>query len=144
MYKVTQDNLETLFHGFFEYYATFDFYTKGICIREGIPIRKPTRTALHITNPLETTLNVSRNVNVYELNRITQKAHDALYILETADNSISSCSVFMTLLDIKIDVNRTNFNSKIKKDIPDFSKDHSYAGIDIAQEVGKKKTKKTV
>ncbi|XP_011175208.1 poly(A) RNA polymerase, mitochondrial [Solenopsis invicta] len=88
-YKSNQDSLETLLYGFFEYYSTFDFHVNGICIREGVQIRKPSRSPLHITNPLETTLNVCKNVSLYELNRIITKLHDAIYALETSDKSRS-------------------------------------------------------
>ncbi|XP_028046509.1 poly(A) RNA polymerase, mitochondrial isoform X2 [Monomorium pharaonis] len=101
-YGSNQDSLETLLYGFFEYYSTFDFHTNGICIREGAQIRKPSRLPLHIVNPLETTLNVSKNVNIYELNRIVSKSHEAIYMLETADKSKSNNWGIMPLLNINL------------------------------------------
>lgn len=101
-YKSNQDNLESLLFDFLEYYSTFDFYSKGICIREGIPIRKPSRSALHVVNPLETTLNVSKNVNTYELNRLTEKMHDAVFMLETSDKSKLAAWGIMKLLKLKV------------------------------------------
>ncbi|EFN77484.1 Poly(A) RNA polymerase, mitochondrial [Harpegnathos saltator] len=100
-YKSNQENLEALLLDFFEFYSLFDFYTKGICIREGIPIRKPSRLPLHIVNPLETTLNVAKNVTIYELNRLKEKAHDAIFILETSDKSNYINWGIMNLLKIK-------------------------------------------
>ncbi|XP_012058147.1 PREDICTED: poly(A) RNA polymerase, mitochondrial [Atta cephalotes] len=108
-YNINQDSLEKLLYDFFEYYSTFDFQTYGICIREGIQIRKPSRSALHITNPLETTLNVSKNVNFYELNRIISKTHDAIYALETTDKFESNSWGIMSLLKIN------NDNGDLKK-----------------------------
>lgn len=113
-YNPNQDTLETLLHGFFEYYASFDFHTYGICIREGTEIRKPERSALHITNPLETTLNVSKNVNLVELNHIIVKSHDALYTLETAaSKSRSDVWGIMALLKVNsVNTNPSNVNPK--------------------------------
>ncbi|XP_018302048.1 poly(A) RNA polymerase, mitochondrial isoform X2 [Mycetomoellerius zeteki] len=108
-YKTNQDSLETLLYDFFEYYSTFDFQTYGICIREGMQIRKPSHSALHITNPLETTLNVCKNVSLHELNRIISKTHDAIYALETTNKLESNSWGIMTLLKIN------NGNAELKK-----------------------------
>ncbi|KYN35578.1 Poly(A) RNA polymerase, mitochondrial [Trachymyrmex septentrionalis] len=107
-YKINQDSLETLLYDFFEYYSTFDFQTYGICIREGVQIRKPSRSALHITNPLETTLNVSKNVNVCELNRIISKMHDAIYMLETNEFGSNNWGIISLL-------KANNDNENLKK-----------------------------
>lgn len=131
-YKLNQDSLETLLYGFFEYYSTFDFQTNGICIREGMLIRKPTRSALHITNPLETTLNVSKNVNLYHLNHIISKSHDAIYALETADKSNSDNWGIMTLLKINNMINLRKSNNTEEHTIKEYSENHSY---EISDEV---------
>jgi len=150
MYKINQDNLEDLLQGFFEYYGKFDFQTKAICIRKGMPIQKPTCAALYIINPLETNLNVSKNLNIYELNRITQKVHEALYLLKTTNKSIDDHWGFMALLNTKIS-STINFdkNDKIKEEIQDSSEFcHNYYevnGNDIARsQVQKKNTKEIV
>ncbi|XP_011260342.1 poly(A) RNA polymerase, mitochondrial [Camponotus floridanus] len=149
-YKSNQDNLESLLHGFFDYISTFDFHTKGICIREGVPIRKPSRSALHITNPLETTLNVCKNVNIYELNRITEKAHDAIYILETTDNSRNSNWGLAALLNMKnIDImNMIKLNNKKEENttnsLEEIHEISEVNEVDINQPKKKKKKKETV
>ncbi|XP_020290192.1 poly(A) RNA polymerase, mitochondrial-like isoform X2 [Pseudomyrmex gracilis] len=104
-YKSNQDSLETLLYGFFEYYARFNFQSLGICIREGVPIRKPSRSPLHIDNPLETSLNVCKNVNVSEVNRIIEKASDATYMLAACDQSKNNSWGLMALLNMKIQDN---------------------------------------
>ncbi|XP_029175880.1 poly(A) RNA polymerase, mitochondrial isoform X2 [Nylanderia fulva] len=141
-YKSNQDNLELLLYGFFEYISTFDFHTKGICIREGVPIRKPSRSALHITNPLETTLNVCKNVNIYELNRITEKAHDAVYTLETANESRNSSWGLLTLLNMKtLDViNLVKSRSKKEQNTADYLEDYSHEVSEVVIKPKKKKT----
>lgn len=146
-YKLNNDTLETLLYGFFEYYSKFDFYTNGICIRRGIPIRKPSQSALHITNPFETMLNVSKNVNIYEVNRIIQKLHDALYTLETADTSRSHSWGLMTLL-MKPNLNlQYIFKTKsIKENIENCSEDSPEISKyeDSEVDVNQSKRKETV
>nr|XP_012233915.1 PREDICTED: poly(A) RNA polymerase, mitochondrial isoform X1 [Linepithema humile] len=125
-HKSNNDSLETLLYGFFEYYSKFDFHTKGICIRRGIPIQKPSHSALHITNPFETMLNVSKNVNIHEVNRILQKLHDALYTLETADTSRSNNWGLMTLMTkLNLYVRHTLKSKRTKENIEDSTEDFS-------------------
>ncbi|KAM9839594.1 poly(A) RNA polymerase, mitochondrial [Aulostomus maculatus] len=67
-----QTNTETLEHllcEFFEFYSTFGFKTSSINIRKGKEQNKPELGALHIQNPFETSLNVSKNVNTTQLDR---------------------------------------------------------------------------
>lgn len=151
-YKSNQDNLESLLHGFFDFISTFDFHTKGICIREGMPIRKPTRAALYINNPLETTLNVSKNVNIYELNHITEKAHEAIYLLETTDkNSRSNNWGLMALLNTKsVDIRNMIIvkNKEEQQSIADYSEDYSHEISEVINEANidqpKEKKEETV
>ncbi|XP_011862095.1 PREDICTED: poly(A) RNA polymerase, mitochondrial [Vollenhovia emeryi] len=147
-YKPNQDSLETLLHGFFEYYSTFDFQTKGICIREGVEIRKPSRSPLHITNPLETTLNVCKNVTPHEVNHIITKSHDAIYTLETADKSNSINWGIMALLKIHNDtINLNKLNGMEEKAMKEYSENHSYGVSDKLEvnedNIDEAKTQKT-
>ncbi|XP_011061541.1 PREDICTED: poly(A) RNA polymerase, mitochondrial isoform X2 [Acromyrmex echinatior] len=122
-YKINQDSLETLLYDFFEFYSIFDFQKYGICIREGVQIRKPSRSALYITNPLETTLNVSKNVSLYELNRIISKTHDAIYTLETTDKFGSNGWGIMTLLKINNSNGDLKKSKRQMKNIEEYSED---------------------
>lgn len=139
-----------LLHGFFEYYSKFDFHTNGICIRRGIPIRKPSHAALQITNPFETGLNVSKNVNHHEVNRIIQKANDALYILETADTFKGNNSWgLMNLLKMKTSLSLLNVcearsrKENIKDSLEDYSPEiDKYEDSEI--DVNQSKRKETV
>ncbi|XP_032669267.1 poly(A) RNA polymerase, mitochondrial isoform X2 [Odontomachus brunneus] len=149
--KLNHDDLETLMFGFFEYYSTYDFYTKGICIRTGIPIRKPTSSPLHIINPLQTMLNVSKNVSIFELNRLVQKAHDALFTLETANKLQYNNWGIMSLLKIKQPevINLSQFNIVESRNVKgNSSENHSHetsekvVSIDNTQPV--EKTEETV
>lgn len=123
-YKSNQDSLETLLYGFFEYYAKYNFQTLGICIREGVPIRKPSRSPLHIDNPLETSLNVCKNVSILELNHIIEKTRDATYILATTDKSKTNNWGLMALLNMKSQDNNNiqspmNYEEKVNIEKPE-------------------------
>lgn len=144
-YKTNQDSLEMLLYGFFEYYSTFDFYIHGICIREGAKIRKPSRSVLHICNPLETTLNVCKNVNLYELNRIIMKSQDAIYTLETADKSSSNNWGIMALLKTNNNdiVNSKKLNSMVEQTIEELENHSNEISDKFEMNVDERKTKKT-
>ncbi|KAL6443993.1 hypothetical protein ACFW04_001747 [Cataglyphis niger] len=142
-YKSNQDNLESLLYGFFKFISTFNFYTDGICIREGTVIPKPSSSALYITNPLETTLNVCKNVNTYELNLINEKAHDALFILETHNSKNNNDWGIMALLKMKnfeiMDMLKLN---RKEQNIVDYLENYSdeISKVDINPSQKKKKT----
>ncbi|XP_014214156.1 poly(A) RNA polymerase, mitochondrial-like [Copidosoma floridanum] len=80
------DSLEELLVDFFTYYTKFDFNTNAISLRIGKPIKKSERTPLYICNPLETNLNVSKNVSSEQLDRIMMSMQNALYHLEFHSN----------------------------------------------------------
>ncbi|XP_078034264.1 mitochondrial poly(A) polymerase isoform X2 [Augochlora pura] len=69
-----------LLFGFFEYYATFDFSMFAICVLEGKLKHKRDISALYIYNPLDLSLNVSRNITSAELKIFTNRVLDALNI----------------------------------------------------------------
>ncbi|XP_028155931.1 poly(A) RNA polymerase, mitochondrial-like [Ostrinia furnacalis] len=81
-YGQSQDSLETLLLKFFEFYAQFDFQEKAISINEGTAIRKPNALPLYIVNPLEQSLNVSRNVSYEECQRLQAEVRNAAWQLE--------------------------------------------------------------
>ncbi|CAG9101584.1 unnamed protein product [Plutella xylostella] len=83
-YSQNTASLETLLVQFFEFYAQFDFQDKAISINEGTAVRKPNGLPLYIVNPLEQTLNVSRNVSYEECERIRMEVRNAAWQLETA------------------------------------------------------------
>ncbi|XP_076679818.1 mitochondrial poly(A) polymerase isoform X2 [Andrena cerasifolii] len=76
------ESLHALLYGFFAYYATFDFTTRAICIREGRSKLKRDNAPLHILNPFEPTLNVSKNVTAAEIVKIKAHVRTALLGLE--------------------------------------------------------------
>lgn len=75
-------NLETLLLQFFEFYSQFDFQDKALSINDGIAIRKPNNQPLYIINPLESSLNVSKNVSYEECERLRMEVRNAAWQLE--------------------------------------------------------------
>ncbi|XP_047533901.1 poly(A) RNA polymerase, mitochondrial-like [Vanessa atalanta] len=82
-YEQNDDDLQTLLFKFFEFYSQFDFQEKAISINEGKPIRKPNSLPLYIVNPLEQSLNVSRNVSYEECERLRLEVRNAAWHLES-------------------------------------------------------------
>lgn len=79
------ETLENLLLQFFEYYSNFDFVSKAISLNEATAITKPEHSALHIVNPLERGLNVSKNVSLEELERLKIELRNAAWLLESQE-----------------------------------------------------------
>ncbi|XP_057587811.1 poly(A) RNA polymerase, mitochondrial isoform X2 [Hippopotamus amphibius kiboko] len=56
------ETLELLLKEFFEYFGNFAFNKNSINIRQGREQNKPESSPLHIQNPFETSLNISKNI----------------------------------------------------------------------------------
>jgi poly(A) RNA polymerase len=69
---------------FFEFYSQFDFKNRGISLNDGKMIPKPDHSAMYIVNPLETHLNVSKNLSLEETERFKLEVRNAAWILESA------------------------------------------------------------
>lgn len=79
------DSLQILLMQFFEFYSKFNFAENGISIIEGKPITKVDYSAMWITNPLETHLNVSKNLSHEELEKFKFESKNAAWMMETSD-----------------------------------------------------------
>uniref|UniRef100_A0A182NL64 Poly(A) RNA polymerase, mitochondrial n=1 Tax=Anopheles dirus TaxID=7168 RepID=A0A182NL64_9DIPT len=75
--------LEQLLVQFFEFYSQFDFQQRAISLNLGATILKPDHSPLYIVNPLETVLNVSKNVNLEETELFRMQVRNAVWQLET-------------------------------------------------------------
>ncbi|XP_033209774.1 poly(A) RNA polymerase, mitochondrial-like isoform X2 [Belonocnema kinseyi] len=89
-----------LLRGFFDYYAGFDFKVDAVCLRQGAVLRKKDSSPIYICNPLEPSLNVSRNVTYREMENFRTGCRDAAWRLENAekrhfDNSWGIISLFV-------------------------------------------------
>lgn len=79
----------SLLTGFFDYFANFDYDRFGICLRSGKPISKPDHSPLYLVNPLEPSLNVSRNLSLEELTRLRIECRNASWLLQSSSSIIN-------------------------------------------------------
>ncbi|KAM6900152.1 poly(A) RNA polymerase, mitochondrial [Xenentodon cancila] len=86
------ETLERLLGDFFEFYATFSFSKMSINIRKGKEQNKPEVAPLHIQNPFETSLNVSKNVNATQLDRFVALCQESLWLFEQSDTNTRRAS----------------------------------------------------
>lgn len=80
-------SLDELLLQFFEFYSHFDFNQRAISLNVGSSILKPDHSPMYIVNPLETILNVSKNVNLEETELFRIQVRNALWLLDTHDKS---------------------------------------------------------
>ncbi|XP_069007405.1 poly(A) RNA polymerase, mitochondrial [Embiotoca jacksoni] len=79
------ETLEKLLGEFFEFYATFPLSRMSINIRKGKEQNKPEVAPLHIQNPFETSLNVSKNVNATQLDRFVVLCQESSWLLQQTE-----------------------------------------------------------
>nr|XP_033787341.1 poly(A) RNA polymerase, mitochondrial [Geotrypetes seraphini] len=77
-----KETLDVLLTEFLEFYGHFAFNKNSINIRKGKEQNKPEVYPLYIQNPLEQTLNISKNVNHAQLERFVALARDSSWILQ--------------------------------------------------------------
>ncbi|XP_055399983.1 poly(A) RNA polymerase, mitochondrial isoform X2 [Bubalus kerabau] len=75
------ETLELLLKEFFEYFGNFAFNKNSINIRQGREQNKPESSPLHIQNPFETSLNISKNVSQSQLQKFVDLARESAWIL---------------------------------------------------------------
>ncbi|XP_034028324.1 poly(A) RNA polymerase, mitochondrial [Thalassophryne amazonica] len=80
------ETLEQLLFEFFDFYATFAFNKMSVNIRKGTEQNKPEVAALHIQNPFEQSLNVSKNVNNSQLDRFVTLCQESSWLLHQSEN----------------------------------------------------------
>nr|XP_023679429.1 poly(A) RNA polymerase, mitochondrial [Paramormyrops kingsleyae] len=76
------DSLEHLLLEFFEFYGNFDFSKLSINIRKGKEQGKPEAAPLHIQNPFQPALNVSKNVNGTQLQRFVSLCQESAWLAQ--------------------------------------------------------------
>ncbi|XP_008072023.1 poly(A) RNA polymerase, mitochondrial [Carlito syrichta] len=79
------ETLELLLREFFEYFGNFAFNKNSINIRQGREQNKPDSSPLHIQNPFETSLNISKNVSQSQLQKFVDLARESAWILQQED-----------------------------------------------------------
>ncbi|XP_055636780.1 poly(A) RNA polymerase, mitochondrial [Toxorhynchites rutilus septentrionalis] len=83
-------SLEDLLVQFYEFYSNFDFNQRAISLNIGCSILKPDHSPMYIVNPLETVLNVSKNVSLEEMELFRIQVRNALWLLDTHDRSTTN------------------------------------------------------
>lgn len=78
-----QTPLHQLLLEFFEFYSQVNFQEKAISLNDGELFTKPDHSAMYIMNPLETELNVCKNVSYEECERFRIEVRNAAWILES-------------------------------------------------------------
>ncbi|KAM3593074.1 uncharacterized protein V6R79_005655 [Siganus canaliculatus] len=78
---------EQLLREFYDFYATFTFTKSSINIRKGKEQNKPEVAPLHIQNPFETSLNVSKNVNSTQLERFVALCQESSWLLQQTETN---------------------------------------------------------
>nr|XP_003410746.3 LOW QUALITY PROTEIN: poly(A) RNA polymerase, mitochondrial [Loxodonta africana] len=86
------ETLELLLKEFFEYFGNFAFNKNSINIRQGREQNKPDSSPLHIQNPFETSLNISKNVNQSQLEKFVELARESAWVLQQEDQDRPSSS----------------------------------------------------
>uniref|UniRef100_A0A8D2D4J4 Mitochondrial poly(A) polymerase n=1 Tax=Sciurus vulgaris TaxID=55149 RepID=A0A8D2D4J4_SCIVU len=86
------ETLELLLKEFFEYFGNFAFNKNSINIRQGREQNKPDSSPLHIQNPFETSLNISKNVSQSQLQKFVDLARESAWILQEKDKDRPSPS----------------------------------------------------
>ncbi|CAG0925320.1 unnamed protein product [Notodromas monacha] len=81
-------NLGELLTGFFEFGGQFDFKTKGMSLVTGKACAKPDHSPLYVENPLDRSLNVTRNVSGDEVDRFVRQCRESAWSVESNHASL--------------------------------------------------------
>lgn len=106
--ETNKETLEELLTNFFIYYASFDFATKAISLNEGLPLPKPKASNVFIFNPLEQGLNVTKNMNVQETERLKIEMRNAAWLLDSASEMKSKEWGLLSLFRQKVESSNIN------------------------------------
>ncbi|XP_061412051.1 poly(A) RNA polymerase, mitochondrial-like [Lethenteron reissneri] len=83
------ETLDELLVEFFNFYGSFSFSKHSINIWKGSEQNKPESSPLYIVNPFEQHLNISKNVNVSQLERFVQLARNSVWQLQHQEKQSS-------------------------------------------------------
>jgi len=117
---------------FLEFYGKFDFSTRAISLVSGKTFAKPENTPLYLENPIETELNVSKNVMDTNLANFQQGCREALEQL----GSCGGCSlqqpwgVMSVLKTANVAEEETKLNTQIRGIFDDVSEEDEAAEED--------------
>lgn len=81
------DPLDHLLIGFFEFYSQLDFHKLAISLNDAKLHPKPDYAEMHVVNPLQQCLNVTKNVNGEGCMRFCNETRNAAWLLEASEKS---------------------------------------------------------
>ncbi|GAV03745.1 hypothetical protein RvY_14128 [Ramazzottius varieornatus] len=96
-----ETDLQSLLLEFFEFYSSFPYKTQAISVIEGVSYTKPDYSSLYIENPVETELNVSKNLSADELDRLITAMKSAAWLLQSTEKSPGSPGLLKLLSEPK-------------------------------------------
>ncbi|KAG4066151.1 hypothetical protein HA402_010353 [Bradysia odoriphaga] len=85
--KENTDSLSELLAGFFEYYSQMNFADKAISLNDAQLLTKPNNAAVYMINPLDPSLNVTKNMSIDERERFCTEARNAAWFLASTDTT---------------------------------------------------------
>ncbi|XP_016016540.2 poly(A) RNA polymerase, mitochondrial [Rousettus aegyptiacus] len=110
------ETLELLLKEFFEFFGNFSFNKNSINIRQGKEQNKPESSPLHIQNPFETSLNISKNVSQSQLQKFVDLARESAWILDQEDKDHPSSTQLWGLAALLLpSVAKSTSHTKKKK-----------------------------
>jgi hypothetical protein len=77
-----------LLKGFFEFVGQFDFKKRCMSLVTGEATVKPDHSAMYVENPLDRTLNVTRNVSADEVDRLVKHCRECAWSVESSHSTL--------------------------------------------------------
>lgn len=74
-------DLKQMLTEFFTFYSSFDYKNDAISVIDGTIYAKPDFSSLYIENPVDTELNICRNLSGEELDRVVKAMKGAVWVL---------------------------------------------------------------
>lgn len=110
-------NLDELLIEFFAFYSSFNYKNHAISVIDGKIYSKPDFASLYIENPVETDLNIARNLSAEELDRVVNAMKGAVWILEGAEKDRNSSGILNLFKEISVaDRKALNVDSLFRMD----------------------------
>lgn len=113
--EVNDKSVENFLKLFFSFFANFNFEEHGVCLKTGKIIENNSGHPLYIRNPLNLSLNVSKNVSLVELNKFKSLLVIASDILNEKETPQSE--TFAKIFNLKVYKKRIASNKNESLDL---------------------------